>query len=92
MSYSPDVQTSAVITTVITTAIIGIILYYFFEKYRHIREIFMPRLRTNKDLTPSEPNQGFGGWIISISKINDMDTLNYIGESLFPLLFFFSLF
>jgi hypothetical protein len=82
MGYSPDVQTTTVISTVITNVVAGGVLYLLFERYRSNREIFMPRMRTDKDLTPTPPPEEFGSWIFSIEKISERDTLTYIG--LFP--------
>jgi hypothetical protein len=84
MGYSPDVQTSTVISTVITNVFGGAALYLLFEKFRSNREIFMPRMRTDKDLTPSPPPEEFGAWIFSTEKIDEKDTLGYIGSFLIP--------
>jgi hypothetical protein len=80
MTYSPDVQTTTVITTILTNVFGGAVLYYIFERYRGIREIYLARMRNPQNSTPGELDQGFGSWISSIGKISDQDTLGYIGK------------
>lgn len=87
MAYSPDVQTTTVITTILTNILVGGVLYYLFERYRGIREIYLARMRNPQNSTPGQLDQDFGSWITFIGKVSDKETLEHIGKltSLSPL-------
>jgi hypothetical protein len=81
MVYHPDQVTVTVITTLITAAFVGILLYSAFEKVKNKREIYFPRFRTHlKGRTPSPPPPGLMSWISHIDDVNENETLRCVGN------------
>lgn len=81
-----DTDTASVYATLSAGVLSCLSTLIIFEIVRHQREIYFPRLRSNKYRSPSPAPNTLLGWVFHTLSISDEDTLSMIGMDAFVVL------